>query len=629
MTSQPRPQRPIDLHQLSKKEFAQLVRGILVDNNLGAGIAVSGVSGSGKSNFSEWAMLEAAELGIPFLHIDPHGDAAKKTWRMCLKLPERLRKRIIYWRVADSQHAAAINPLQHPADEHQLTEYERLSRGRIQVALTASIILAAVGEGAQGFAARPVLRKWVHRWAWLLWSAGLTLADAAMLIDPHNPFYELLVSLAPDDMARLQMQALSGMKVSDLEAEIGSARNRIASLLEHPAAEVLLSRRQHTIDFHEIYASGKSLIVDLDRVDHHGEILSEDVQRLVANVVLTNYLAVVLSTPERKRQRRLCVIDELPVFSESCGPLLERMCTEIRKYRTSFLFLHQGGARFPGRTDNEFLKTIHDMCRCKIYFRHNMDAEFFGKQVALAAHAGPRVKHVQTSPQQFTVGHEIMELQDRGEGTSEMTGETLTNGSTDQLSETLTTVVERADRATQASGQGSSTSQAQAQQRTSTRTTNLTYKQTLVPKIVTQDVVTSLQFYSRDEIEWAAAAEIKELATGEAIVMLDGVGLWKAMTPLAKDSLSHAPKYAASELRKWRKRIVSRPEFAAPETIQQERKEFLQSLVQELRTISVQRKPLKRVESSLTGEKPRHDEPLMPKPPRTTDQEDDDAPWSI
>jgi len=421
------------------------------------------------------------------------------------------------------------------------------------------------------------------------------------------------------------MQALPKLKVSDLEAEIGSARNRIATVLEHPAAEVLLSRRHHTLDFRELYESGTSLIVDLDR----GDLLSEEVQRLMANIVLTQYLAVVVSTPEPRRRRRLCVIDELPVFSESCGPLLERMCTEIRKYQTSFLYLHQGGSRFAGRTDNEFLKTIHDMCRVKLLFRHNMDSEFFGKQVALAAHSGPRIKHVQSTPQQFTTGHELVELTDRGEGTSEMEGETLTEGSTSQLSETLTTAVDQADRQSRARADGSSSSQAKARQQTSTRTANVTYKQTLVPTVVTRDIVTSLQFYSKEEIEWAAAAAIKELRTGEAILLFDGVGVWQAMTPLAKDPLSHAPKFAAQKWASWRAEIVARPEFAPPEIIQQERQEFLRLMTQELRTISLQGERGSQHTQAIQRRTPELVDRRMFEAQPPDDEEAGDAPWTI
>jgi hypothetical protein len=477
-----------------------------------------------------------------------------------------------------------------------MSAYERLSKGRIQVELAANIILGAVGESAIGFAQRPVLRKWITRWLWLLWRSKLTLADAGMLIDPQNPVYDLLIQLAPYEMARHQMESLPGMRAAELEAEIGSARNRIANVLEHPAAEVLLSRRKNTIDFRKLYDDETSVIVDLDRAG----ILSEEVQRLICNIVLNQYLAVVLSTPEPLRRRRLCMIDELPVFNESCGPLLERMCTEIRKYKTSFMFLHQGGARFPGRTENEFLLTILDMCRVKVFFRHNVDAEFFGKLVALSAHGKPRIKHVQTSIQQLTVGQEIVQLIDHGEGTSDMTGQTTTEGTTDTqgdssaVSNALSQAVKNVDSRTKTDGttktsnNSSAVSKAKATQQTTTRTTNKTVKQTLVPILRTDEVVSSLQFFTKEEIEWAAGAVIKELKTGEAVVMVDGMGIWQTQTPEAKEPFGHAPKFAAQKLADWWAKIVKRPEFASPTAIQDERKEFLACLLKELRKLSSQ-----------------------------------------
>ncbi|MEZ6146897.1 MAG: hypothetical protein R3B91_16065 [Planctomycetaceae bacterium] len=56
----------------------------------------------------------------------------------------------------------------------------------------------------------------------------------------------------------------------------------------------MLSRRYDTINFREIYQNDMSLIVDLDK----GPIPSDEVQRLICNIVLNQYLAVVLSTPE-------------------------------------------------------------------------------------------------------------------------------------------------------------------------------------------------------------------------------------------------------------------------------------------------------------------------------------------
>lgn len=587
--------KPINLTKLSALKFREVIRATLLNPNLGAGIDASGVSGSGKSNFSQWAAIEALSLGIPFILLDPHGDSAQKVLRMALGQPKRIRDKILFWKVADPSHVASINPLAHASDEDRLSEYERWSRGRILIELTADIVLAAVGEAGSGFAFRPVMRKWITRWLWMLYGANLTLADALMLIDPHHPLYEMLVKLAPDEMSRHQLLALPGMRAADLEAEIGSSRNRLATVLEHPAANLLLSRRKNTIDFRWMYQSGMSLIVDLSK----GDILTDEVQRLICNVVLNQYLAVVVATPEAERQRRLCIIDELPVFSEASGPLLERMCTEIRKYLTSFLFLHQGSSRFPGRTDNEFFQTIFDMCRVKVLFRHNTDAEWFGKQVALSAHTGSKVKHIQRTPQQLTVGHQVVELVDRGTGTSEMEGSTVTDGMTDQLTETLSEAVRKADGSSDktkgnSSAKGTGRSHAKARQRTSTATTNRTVKQTLVPILETRDIVTSVQFFSAEDAVWDGATTIKNLDNGEAIMVIDGVGVWQTQTPLANEPLAHAPAFGARKIQAWKNEMLKLPMFASPAQVQKERDAFVRKLTQELRNLSYQQAPSER-----------------------------------
>ena len=65
---------------------------------------------------------------------------------MAMQQPRRIRERVLFWKVADPNNVAAINPLAHDDSEDDLTDYERRSRGRIQIELTADIILAAVGE---------------------------------------------------------------------------------------------------------------------------------------------------------------------------------------------------------------------------------------------------------------------------------------------------------------------------------------------------------------------------------------------------------------------------------------------------------------------------------------------------
>ena len=446
------------------------------------------------------------------------------------------------------------------------------------------MILAAVGEAGASFGHRPVLRKWVTRWLKLLYQANLTLPDAQMLINPQHPVYEHLLKLAPDDLAYYQMDALSNMRPTDLENEIGSARNRMMTLLEHPATRAILGRRQHCVDFNAIYQNDISLIINL----HTGRILTDEVQSLLANVVLTQYLQVVFATPDHLRRRRLCMIDELPVFVDTCGPLLERMVTEIRKFQTSFMFLHQGASRFEGRTDNPFLLSLLDMCRVKLFFRHRVDAGFFARQVTEATQQKPVAKHIQVSEQQFQDGYKIIELVDRSNGNTSTSGDTTGSGASTSITSTLANAVSDADNktVTDSTANGSVTQTSSSTHQSRSETTSTTIKQSAVANMVTRRFVTSKTFYSIEEIDRAAARMIAGLDTGQGVLIVDG---WEtpvlAMTPEAKDPYSHAPKFGHKKLTTWLQKIRSTDEFASPNEILIELQEFQAVLLERLHSM--------------------------------------------
>lgn len=572
---------PLKLPTRSTDEFLETLREILQNPNLGAGITASGASGSGKSNASEIIFIESVKLGIPCLHIDPHGDSARKLTRMIQILPERQRSKVLYVDLSDPDCIVSINPLEHPENESELSPYQLGCFERIRLELTASIILAAVGEAGAGFGSRPVLRKWVMMWLRLLYRANLRLPDARMLLDPHHPIYEQLLKLAPDDLARFQMAALLAMKSVELENEIGSSRNRMLILLDHPATCAILGRRDHCLDMRYLYENGYSMIFNISR----GDMLTEEVQSLLANIVLVQYLQVVFATPEHKRKRRLCLIDELPVFVDACGPLLERIVTEVRKFKTSFAFSHQGANRFKDRTENPFLLTLMDMCRVKLLFRHNIDADFFGRQISVAASDHPRVKQLQVAEQQLQDGHDILELVDFSDGSTNTSGDTASQSESDALTTTLATAVATVDMksSNKSESRGRTTQQGGSQHSSRSSSSNRTVKQTAVARIITKQVVTGTTFYTPDEIDRKAASLLRQQDTGEAVVIIDGAGTpFSTMTPLARDPYGHAPKFGAKKIAQWLADIHTRSEFVSPTQILIDQSAFQQQLLEEL-----------------------------------------------
>jgi len=621
------------IRRLRREAFSRVMEAALLDDNMGAGVQISGTSGSGKSNLAEWLAERMLWRGIPYLYLDPHGTSARMLLRMTVSLPPRLRRKVRYIRFADSYRTVGINPLAVPCVNQSTYVYQ--SQLKVRVELTAQVIFSLFGEGTIGFANRTLLRKWLTRWLTTLAQSGLTFADVLLLVDPKQPVYQELLRLVPDELARRQMESLAMLKPSDLEAEIGSARNRILAVLDHPVCQTIFSRREHVLDFRAIYDEDVSLILDFDKAD----VLTDDAQQLIANLVLNQFLATVLSTPEAQRRRRLCFVDELGVFASS-APLLTAMCTEIRKYRTKFVLLHQGSARFPDRHENEFLNTITDMCRVHIFFRHSAaDARFFGEQVSLATWGKPRIKHVQSVPQQFTVGHDLVELIDTSEGvsdgatsgTSDARATGREDGTSDQLTDTLGEAVDHADQRTRSSSQARGRSQQSSTSSTDTRTTSdsrtsttshsRTIKQQLISRIITRNIVTSIQFFTPEEIDRDHAARIVQFATGEAYLLLGGIGAFLVQAPLATDPLSRTPKFAGRKLAEFLSAQWRRPEFVSPDQVQQERQKFLEKLLEELRSAGMRRLP---VNAALP-------QSLLPSyiSPLSIQESLDDAPWKI
>ncbi|QDU42909.1 AAA-like domain protein [Symmachiella dynata] len=570
------------MKRLLPKQTARVLRSALTDDNMGAGIQLSGVSGSGKSRLLVWIVFTFLSLGIPGLFLDPHGDAVALLRRMTLTLPRRRRKKIWFWRPADGDCTAGINPFLFR--EEGLSSYQRAARLRVRSELFSSIVLSDYGETE--FAGRTRLRKHFSRTTTICGESRLPPAFTTLLVDTQSPLYPLLCQLAPDEMDRYQMEMIAAMRPADQEAEVGSLRNRLMSTLGHPTSDMLFSRWDNVIDFEYLYDNDITLLVDLSKLD----LLTDGVQQLLANTTLLCMQSVVMSKPEHERRRRFCALDELPLFASSF-PLLQTQCTEIRKFCTKYVFSHQGSARFPGRHDNEFLNTLTDMCRLHVFFRHGAgDAKFFGEQISLSNwNKKNKVKHIQRTPQQFTEGHEIVELTDHATANGDTSGTAEMGGTTNQISEALQTAADAA-RMSRTSGHSDARQHTQTRTDNRTHTETTTWKQTLVPKVVTRDVVTAIQFYTPEELDREDAARIREFDTREAFLLIDGLATYEIQTPKVTDPYATTPRFARRKLNEWfQRQIANRPEFSTPLEIERERQAFLERLISELQRMAYER----------------------------------------
>jgi hypothetical protein len=285
--------------------------------------------------------------------------------------------------------------------------------------------------------------------------------------------------------------------------------------------------------------------------------------------------------------------------------------TQVRKFKTRVITAFQGVQPFPDRGDDRLLNALIGQCNLQFYFRHKnpVDAKFFGAIVKLPSIDLLKKKHVLTTPQQYQDGNELVVLTDetanwsdadqQGASQSDAVSDTQTHtnsanqstAATDTRSESIQRLADAVSRAhSNQTGSGSSDAVAHGTTRsdarnwsnTHTRGGGITRKTTLVPRIRTRDVVTSIQFYTADEQIIQAASDLTQYAIGTALLYIGGHGIAEVKLPLAGNPLRQTPQFAAKKLAELRKLVLVRGEFATPEQLFDQRRDFERQLVQYL-----------------------------------------------
>lgn len=592
-----------------------------------AGLALSGDSGSGKSNLMQVLMQALIHQGVGLTLIDPHGDLAADMERYCASLPERIQKRVVVIRYADTTHVAGINPL---SIGHGETD-ELRARAMIasKVGHVSKILLYAWGE--RDFNSKPVMFKWTTRFLTMLARAGLTIADVRHFFDTGSPVYQALVRTAPDVVSRLEMEELADMRPREREDLIASTKNRFLGFLENPITAMVLGMPGETIDVARLIQEGAIIIVNLER---RGVLRDEDVE-IFANIWLNELLFAAYNTPRDQRVPHFVFLDELPVF-QSSADLITRALAQVRKFKVRLVCAFQGTQFFADRVEDRLLNALVGQCNVQFYFRHKspVDAKFFAEIVKLPSIDLLKKKHVLKTPQQYQDGNDAVVLTDESsnwgdaeqqgssqadavsDSTTNTTGSSSSTGSGETRSDSTQRLADAVSRA-QSSQNGTSSSDAAAHGTTRTdgrswsntrsRGGSVTRKTTLVPRIRTRDVVTSIQFFSPDEQFIDVASRFTRLPVGTAMLYIAGSGVAEAKLPLAKNPLGRTPRFAAKKLSGLRQLVLARNEFATPKQVLDQRRSFERQLIQYLND----REPIEQSQPQLSYTEPPDDNPLL------------------
>ncbi|MBI2806063.1 MAG: hypothetical protein HYX68_13870 [Planctomycetes bacterium] len=600
--------------RMSQSAFLNL--DVLFDESAG-GIQVSGDSGTGKSCVQQLLMQRLAMKpdGPGFLLIDPHGDSANDMEAFCANLPECHRRPVVIVHPAQGGIIAGVNPLAvNPEGLDPLTWRARVLK---KAGHCGKILLHCWGE--KDFNSKPVLFKFTSWYLETLGLAQLTIPDVRHFFDPRSPIYYPLTQLAPDPIAQLELQELGEMRFIDREDLIASTKNRFLGLLKNPFIELALGKLGAVLDAQRLIQEGAIVIINLEP----GGVLRDEDREILANVWLSEFLFAAYNTPRGQRRPFGVFVDELPIFAASAN-LIRESVTQVRKFRLHFCCAHAGTQFFPDGTQDKLLNALTGACRVHILFRHQneVDATYFGKLVKLPELSPTKVKHVQRQPMQFQDGHDIVLLEDTAENwqQGDQQGGAEANGTTATTTETQgrrddhgTTRTQTRDEETlrrtvgearaDTSGTSSSASAAQGQThtttanwaRTNSRGGSRTFKQTLVPRIVVRDIVTSVQFFTTEEQYSQAASAIAGFPIGTAFLYIAGKGTMRVAFPLPKQPFLRTPKFGRKKLQALTETVLARPEYGSPASIQAERVQFLQSLARHLSALLIERQRQARI----------------------------------
>lgn len=597
-----------------------------------AGVLISGDSGAGKSNAMQVLAQKLIQSGSGLTFISPHGDDPEDLERFCAALPRSQRRRVLVIRYSDTSRITGLNPLF--VESRGVNEVTYRARIASRVGHVSKILLHAFGE--KDFNGKPVMFKFFNYYLMTLALTGLTIPDVRHFFDTASPVYQALTEAAPDFIAQLELEQLATLRPMDREELIGSTKNRFLNFLRNPIVELGLSKPDGHVDLTRAIRERSIIIVNLDR----GGVLRDEDVEIFANLWLHEVLYAVYNTPRGERVPHFLMIDELPTFRSSFDVITSALA-QVRKFLCRFVVAFQGTQLFDDRERDRLLNALVGQCNAHLYFRHKnpVDARYFGEIMRLFNVDPMRVKHTLTQQQQFQDGHELLILTDESESQSlaGQSGGSSSNATSDTTSTTegssTSTGTNSSSSTNSATGssegfsqlahvvsaarteyQGRSEQRSNAEQRgrseqsgtssstgvsrgttatsgaswstTKTAGKSITRKQTLVPRILTREVVSAVQFFTTEEQLVEAAREITRLPRGECFLYLAGQGVWQVQVPLAHQPWRGLPTFTAKKLSELRRLILARPEFDRIDDLLRKRAEFEAKLVTFLQDMS-------------------------------------------
>jgi len=340
----------------NKQEF-QLAR--IAEKDRAGHFYVIGATGTGKTKFLEFLILQDIEKQNGFGVIDPHGDLIEdiKGFLACYHYyqdPE-VFDRVVLIDPTDPEFTVAFNPLEELPN--------------VSVAEQVSELIEAfrkIWKGSWGVRMEDLMRNSLIA----LGEAGLTLVDLPHFLTDRD-FRKTVLKRVSHTIALDYFRRFDALSERSQLAWIEPVMNKINAFLSDQRIRQIFAAPKSTFNLREIMDQGKILLVKLDkgRLKGSADLLGS---LLLAKIQLAAFSRT--DTPQTRRRPFYLYIDEFQNFAtESFAVLL----SEARKYGLYLILAHQTLAQIP--TELRYL--ILGNTGIQVYFRLNRhDSQILAKE---------------------------------------------------------------------------------------------------------------------------------------------------------------------------------------------------------------------------------------------------------
>ena len=446
-------------------------------------------------------MMEPQKKSAVFV-IDPLGGLSRDLllWIASPKCPKHVRRRLVYYEVANDNFCLPFNPLQMAVGDSRY----------YHVARTVDLMLRA--WTAQDLASQPRLLQWSYASMMAMAALGLPISHCQYLLQPGSEEHKAILHLLPPALQAQWMEILKA-KGAEPTRILESTRNRWYPLYTAPQTRRMFGVPHGRLDIERIISEKLNVIINVAGGGAVPKMLGETIGALILNEIFETAFRMTAQRGAGAVDSTVVVLDE---FQKFVSPDIEDALPTLRQTGLKLFLAHQSFSQLI-KGDMDLRNMIFQAQNRLMFANHSEDADLIANELAVMKFDPMKIKNEVYQRKQLIAGHRREWL--RSTGVTQSTGHSFSDmemvGFGQGLGSAETRNTDGETTGTVRSGLESSSS-ARTRGRVSAGSESMTSSQseTLVPIHEDLTELSSRQYFSFEEqrLEWMRI--VRQLKTG-------------------------------------------------------------------------------------------------------------------